>query len=101
MWCGTAGPPFTAARRRWSIRGRLSNAATSPASAIRSVGAQPWAASRDLHLAVDAVHRRDKGDGDKADDEPDEQDDRRLEERREARQLVVELAVEVDGRGLE
>src|ERR1700730_17592866 len=54
-----------------------------------------------LHLVVDAVHRGDQGDGDKAHHQSDEHDRDRLEETREVLDLVVELAVEVFGRALE
>ena len=54
--------------------------------------------SLDVHLAVDAVHGRDEGDGDESDDHADEEDDGRLEQAGELLELVVELPVEVDGR---
>src|SRR2546422_11604616 len=55
----------------------------------------------DLDLVEDPVHGRHESDGDEAHDQPHEDDDGGLEQAGEPGQLVIELALEVGGGGLQ
>src|SRR4051812_7438838 len=86
-------PPRTAAA---AMPSTMTASSTSMRTAPRS--SEDRTVISDLHLAVDAVHRRDEGDRDEAHDDSHDQDDDRFEEGSQPLDLVAELAFVVVGR---